>query len=112
MYAAVLANFIAITTAFLGYKWFVFRTRGNYLLEWIRCVGVYSTSALIGLAGLPILVTILRRHTQRAERAPYVGAAIITLIAVSFSFFGHKNFSFRQRRLDEDGDPNSGTTAE
>ena len=28
MYAAALANIIAITVAFLGYKWFVFRTRG------------------------------------------------------------------------------------
>ena len=39
-----LANLIAITVAFLGYKWFVFRTRGNYLVEWIRCFGVYGSS--------------------------------------------------------------------
>lgn len=100
MYAAVLSNFIAISVAFLGYKWFVFRTRGNYLIEWIRCFGVYGTSALIGLAGLPILVTILRPHLQRPEAASYLAAAILTVVSVVFSFFGHKNVSFRAPRSD------------
>ena len=96
MYAAVLANIIAITVAFLGYKWFVFRTRGNYLAEWIRCFGVYGSSALIGLAGLPVLVPILRRTLHRPELASYIAAAIMTVVTVLFSFVGHKNFSFRQ----------------
>ena len=97
MYAAVLANFIAISVAFLGYKWFVFRTRGNYLREWIRCFGVYGGSALISLVGLPVIVPLLRRTLQRPELAPYIAAAIMTAIGVLSSFFGHKNFSFRQK---------------
>ena len=96
MYAAFLANLISITVAFLNYKWFVFHTRGNYLMEWIRCFGVYGTSALIGLAGLPILVPILRNHLHRPELASYIAAAIMTAGTVLFSFVGHKNFSFRQ----------------
>ncbi len=31
MVASLLASVINITVAFLGYKWFVFKTRGNYL---------------------------------------------------------------------------------
>ena len=100
MYAAILANFIAITVAFLGYKWFVFRTRGNYLMEWIRCFGVYGGSALIGLAGLPILVPILRHHLQKPEQASYIAAAILTVIGVLSSFLGHKNISFRPKRVE------------
>jgi putative flippase GtrA len=96
MYAAVLANLIAITVAFLGYKWFVFHTRGNYILEWIRCVGVYGSSMVIGLAGLPVLVPILRTHMQRQERASYLAGAIMMIVTILFSFFGHKNISFRQ----------------
>jgi putative flippase GtrA len=96
MYAAVAANFIAITVAFLGYKWFVFKTRGNYVMEWIRCVGVYGTSMLIGLAGLPILVTLLRPHLGNPGSASYIAAAIMTGVTVIFSFLGHKNVSFRQ----------------
>jgi putative flippase GtrA len=97
MYAAVLSNLVAITVAFLGYKWFVFRTRGNYLIEWVRCVGVYSSSMAIGLVGLPILVPIVRGHLQHPAGAPYVAAAILSVITVIFSFLGHKNISFRQK---------------
>jgi putative flippase GtrA len=100
MYAALLANIIAISVAFLGYKWFVFRTRGNYLVEYIRCFGVYGTSALIGLASLPILVPILRRFLHHPERAPYIAAALLTVVTVMFSFLGHKNISFRQKQVE------------
>jgi putative flippase GtrA len=101
MYAAVLANLIAITVAFLGYKWFVFKTRGNYLIEWIRCFGVYGTSMLIGLAGLPILVAIFRPHLRNPGSASYIAAAILTLVTVVFSFLGHKKISFRQEGTEE-----------
>ena len=101
MYAAVLGNVIAISVAFLGYKWFVFQTRGNYLMEWIRCFGVYGSSALISLAGLPILVPILRHALHRPEQAPYIAGALLMIVTVLSSFFGHKNFSFRQKHKEE-----------
>lgn len=102
MYAAVLSNLIAISVAFLGYKWFVFRTRGNYLVEWLRCMGVYGSSMLIGLAGLAVLTPILRHHMHRPALASYVAAAIMTIVTVIFSFLGHKNISFRQNLTGED----------
>jgi putative flippase GtrA len=104
MYAAVLSNAIAISVAFLGYKWLVFRTRGHYLIEWVRCFGVYGSSALIGLAGLPILVPILRHFVHRPELAPYIAGAIMTVVTVLFSFAGHKNFSFRQKQIEADAE--------
>jgi len=100
MYAAVLANFITISVAFLGYKWFVFRTSGNYLAEYIRCFGVYGSSVLIALAGLPILVAILRRGLHRPEQAPYIAGAIMLVVTVMLSFLGHKNISFRRNQPD------------
>jgi hypothetical protein len=51
---------------------------------------------LIGLAAMPILVPILRHHLDRPQRAPYIAAAITTLVTVAFSFLGHKNVSFRE----------------
>lgn len=96
MYATFLASLIGVTASFLGYKWFVFRTRGNYFIEWIRCVGVYGTSMLTSLIGMPILVPILQAHMQHRERATYLAGAIMTGVTVVFSFFGHKNVSFRQ----------------
>lgn len=95
MLASLLSNLIAITVAFLGYKWFVFRTKGDYLREWIRCVAVYSSGMLLTLAGLPILVPLFRRLlVQRPQAAPYVAAAIMAVVTVIASFFGHKHISF------------------
>lgn len=104
MYASIVATPIAISVAFLGYKWFVFRTRGNYLVEWIRCFGVYSSSMIVNFAGLLILVPILRRGLHKPEQAPYLAAALLTVVTVVFSFLGHKNISFRQKFVDEDVD--------
>lgn len=97
MLAFCCSSLIALTVAFLGYKWFVFRTRGNYLVEYLRCFGVYGSSMLIGLVGLPILVPILRRFLKDSEQASYLAAAILMAISLVFSFLGNKHISFRQR---------------
>jgi len=96
IYATLLASLIALTVAFLGYKWFVFRTHGNYLAEWIRCLGVYGSTVLISLAGMPILVPLLQSALSHPERASYIAGAIMTAVSIIFGFFGHKNVSFRE----------------
>jgi putative flippase GtrA len=95
--ASLLANLVAISVAFLGYKWFVFRTRGNYLREWLRCMAVYSTTILVTLAGMPIVVTLLR-HTRFGKHAPYIAAAVMALVTIALGYLGHKHISFRRSR--------------
>lgn len=104
MYAWFVANIIAITAAFLAYKWFVFRTRGNYLIEWLRCFGVYGSGMLFGAVALPITVTILRRTMHKPEQAPYIAVALLTVVTVMLSFIGHKHFSFRPKAVGEEVD--------
>jgi putative flippase GtrA len=96
--ASLLGNIISITFAFLGYKWFVFKTRGHYLTEWIRCLGVYATSMVLSLATLPFLVALVRRATGLDQKAPYIAGAILLLFSVMFSFLGHRHFSFSPRK--------------
>ncbi len=96
LYAGFLANLIAITVAFLGYKWFVFHTRGNYLSEWIKCVGVYGSSMLLNLAGLAVIVPMLRHYLKRPDYAPYLGGALLTVVTVLLSYLGHKHISFKR----------------
>jgi putative flippase GtrA len=92
--ASLLSNLVAITFSFLGYKWFVFKTHGHYLKEWIRCVGVYTGSMLLSAAALPFLVSVVRRQTGNARTAPYIAGAIVLIFSVVFSFFGHRHLSF------------------
>jgi putative flippase GtrA len=93
--AAVFSNLIAITVAHLGYKFFVFKTHGNYLTEWLRCMLVYGSGMLPGLVLLPLLVESLHYGFKLERSAPYIAGALVMGLTVLYSFFGHKHFSFR-----------------
>jgi putative flippase GtrA len=95
MWALILSSLLNITVAYLGYKWFVFKTKGNYLREWFRCIAVYGSGIAVGLIALPILVTLIRHKTRFELQAPYIAGAILTATTVVYSFVGHKKFSFR-----------------
>jgi len=95
MWASLLASLLNITVAYLGYKWFVFKTKGNYLREWMRCVAVYGSGIIFSLIALPVLVFAIRRNTHFVTQAPYIAGAILTAVIVVYSFLGHKKFSFR-----------------
>jgi len=94
VFASLLAGILNITEAFLAYKWFVFKTQGNYFREWMRCVVVYSGGILIGTLLLPVFVLAIRHLTRFDSSAPYIAGAALTGLNVLASFFGHKNFSF------------------
>jgi putative flippase GtrA len=93
MLACVLSNAIAITVAFLGYKWFVFKTKGNYLREYLRCWVVYGTAFLVNLALLPVLV-VLFETIVKPQASPYIAGAVLTAGTVLLSFVGHRQYSF------------------
>ncbi|WP_263381297.1 GtrA family protein [Granulicella arctica] len=94
--ASVASNLISITVAFLGYKWFVFQTKGNYVKEWLRSLIVYSGTILFSALALGPLVGLIRHSTRYQTQAPYIAAAIVAVFTVVSSFFGHKHLSFRQ----------------
>jgi putative flippase GtrA len=94
MAAAFFSSVLNITVSFLGYKWFVFRTKGNYLREWGRCLVVYSGGIVFGLALLPPSVFFVSYVTGNPRAAPYIAGALILGVQVVLSFVGHKTFSF------------------
>ena len=95
LYASIFSNLIAITVAYFGYKFFVFKTKGNYLVEWFRCILVYGSGILPGLVLLPLLVGGLHYGFHLDRSAPYIAGGLWTGLTVLYSFFGHKHFSFR-----------------
>lgn len=92
--AAAIASPANITFSFLNYKWFVFKTRANYLREWSRCLVVYGGTALLSVAILPMTVFLLRHLTPADRSAPYIAGAIQMGTGAIAGFLGHKNFSF------------------
>jgi putative flippase GtrA len=96
VFASILANLIAITVSYFGYKCFVFRTKGNYLREWTRCLTVYGGSMAVSVIMLPVFVFILRKATPINAAAPYAAGALIMALSIVYTFLAHKNYSFRQ----------------
>ncbi len=98
VWASLIAGLFNITFAFFNYKLFVFRTKGNCLREWSRCVVVYGGALLLSTALLPGIVYLLRRLTAADRSAPYLAGAVMVGGSVIVSFLGHKNFSFAPSR--------------
>jgi putative flippase GtrA len=93
--ASVFSSLLNITVAYFGYKFFIFKTQGNYLAEWFRCILVYGSALLPGLVLLPLLVEGLHYGFRLDRSAPYIAGALLMGLTVIYSFLGHKNFSFR-----------------
>ena len=87
----IISNVLAVTNAFLGHKHFVFRTRGNWLSEYLRCYVVYAGSILFGMAGMVLCVEICRWDAVWSNFG-------VTAVNFILSFFGHRYFSFRPGR--------------
>jgi len=107
--ASLASSLINITLAFLGYKWFVFRTRGNYLREWLRTLTIYSGGILISTLALAPLVGLIRHTTRYQTEAPYIAGAVIAVFTVISSFLGPRHFSFRKTPSTTDEPRNSST---
>jgi len=81
------ANVLAITNAFLCYKYIVFRSRGPFWAEYLKCYVVYGGMALVGMAELWLLVDCL-------GIPPICANIAATFANIVISYFGHKYFSF------------------
>jgi putative flippase GtrA len=98
--ASVMSSVLNITVSYFNYKWFVFKTKGNYLREWARCVVVYSSAIVINALLLPVLVFAIRRWTSYYAGAPYIAGAVLIGCTTIYSFVGHRRFSFRSPPLE------------
>jgi putative flippase GtrA len=126
--ASVLSVPLNITVSYLSYKFFVFRTKGNYLGEWFKCFAVYGTGMIPGLVVLSGLTRFLQSliHIHAASlhifldaveshldgrpliliqhiatgraMAGYIAGAILTGTTTIYGFVGHKTFTFRPRK--------------
>ncbi len=114
-----------ITVAYFGYKFFVFKTKGNYLLEWLKCFAVYGTGMIPGLVALGALTRLIQGlvHSHNAALhglltgtqahlsgsisqllgniahgktlAANIAGGIVIGLSTIYSFVGHKKVTFK-----------------
>lgn len=89
-YMAIQATCVVInvTNAFLCHKFIVFRTRGNFVREYLRFYAVYAIPIVSGFVLLPFAIEVLGMNA-------YLASALIICLLTFVSYFGHKYFSFR-----------------
>ncbi|WP_447984329.1 GtrA family protein [Nitrospira sp. Nam74] len=83
----ILSQIISVTSAYLLYKKFVFRTKGHYFQEYCRFWAFYWLSLLANVVLLPLLVEVLHQDLILSQ------ALLIVLSAVT-SYFWHANHTF------------------
>jgi putative flippase GtrA len=126
--ASILSVPLNITVSYLTYKFFVFRTKGNYLGEWFKCFAVYGTGMIPGLvavsamtrifqslihshaASLHFLFNAVERHLSGhplsfflhiatgKAMAGYIAGAVFMGTSTIYGFIGHRTFTFRPRK--------------
>jgi putative flippase GtrA len=84
---SLVANIIAITSAFFTYKILVFKTRGNWLFEYLRCYITYGGMAIIGTVLIWLFVDILQIDF-------WIAQFIVIVITTGCSYFLHKIYTF------------------
>jgi putative flippase GtrA len=123
--ASILSVPLNISVAYFSYKFFVFRTKGNYLGEWFKCFAVYGTGMIPGLVvvsaltrflqflihshatSLHIFLNAVERHLDGRPlayvqhiatgkaMAGYIAGALLMGTTTIYGFVGHKTFTFR-----------------
>jgi putative flippase GtrA len=111
--ASIVSTPLNITVAYFGYKFFVFRTQGNFLPEWLKCFAVYGTGMLPGLLVLGALTRLLQSliHGQAIPLHALLAAVESHLSGAPLAFtasiargtrmagyiIGHKKVTFKQK---------------
>lgn len=95
--AMAVSSIVNIGFSFLTYKWFVFRTSGNYLPEFVRSLTIYLPSLALNTLLVAPLTAVYERWLGNGKPAVYLAMASILGFTIVFSFFGHKRVTFRQK---------------
>lgn len=83
----MLSQILGLTQAYVTYKFFVFKTKGHYLKEYLRFYVVYGSTFLVNLILIYIFVKVLLLN-------PILSQGIIAIIVVVLGYLGHNNYSF------------------
>lgn len=87
----IFSNILAITNAFLCYKFFVFKTKGYLLTEYFRCYIVYGGGMLAGMCGMFVCVSLF-------GFSPVWANLVVTAVVIIGSYCGHRFFSFNHKK--------------
>jgi putative flippase GtrA len=95
--AIAVSSVLNIAVSFLTYKWFVFKTKGNYVPEFLRSLTIYLPTIAVSTLLVAPLTAVFQRWTGNQRGSVYMAMAAVLSFTIVFSFFGHKRVTFKQK---------------
>jgi len=95
VFIGIIINIFTISMSFITYKLLVFKTKGNWLQEYLRSWTVYAGTALTGLVLLWIMVDYFRVKIWLAQ-------GIIMIILVIITYICHSRFTFKRNTINRE----------
>ena len=83
----LLSHLISVTSAYLVYKRFVFKTKGNFIREYWRFCTFYWFSLAANLILLPALVELCGMN-------PVISQGLFIIVAAVTSYLWHAHYTF------------------
>ncbi len=81
------SNILGITFSFITHKYYVFKSKGAWIFEYLRSYITYGTSLIISVSIFPSLIEF--------ARSIEFAYAMMTVITTGISFIGHKYITFK-----------------
>jgi len=114
IFLVIISNILAITNAYVFYKFFVFKSKGNYLKEYLKFYVVYGVVFGVSLLLFPVFMEIIfpllevkfSNFTFLFKYKPYLSQLCVTGFTMFISYFGHERFSYKRNALESNFDFN------
>ena len=91
IYIGVICNFISITFSFLTNKLFVFKSKANWIVQYLKSYLVYG---VVGFASIFILYVLVTEF----EWTIWISQAISMFMAAVLSYVGNAFITFKHRK--------------
>jgi putative flippase GtrA len=88
VFISIISSVLSITISYLTYKIFVFKTRGNWIREYIKCYMVYGGISILNIFMIWLFVDVLKVNI-------WLSLGSSTLIVTVLSYLGHNFFTFK-----------------
>ncbi|MBV9594516.1 MAG: GtrA family protein [Actinobacteria bacterium] len=91
MVVLLITHLLGVLEAFTLYRLFVFRVKGNLIVDLLRFESVNLGALAVNAALLPLLVEVGHLHVVLAQ-------LIVLAVVTTGTYLAHKHFSFRRLR--------------
>lgn len=89
IFILLISNILSISFSFITYKLIVFRTSGNWLIEYAKCYVVYGGISVIGMSLTWLFLDFFNLNI-------WISQALSIFLITFISYYGHKKFTFNK----------------